>query len=148
VEAQQQNIPVHQGHPAMDANYLRQRSIVGYYPIDINPGDLNSNLDSTHWISSQTLNAPSPLSTRFLGPDSIKDIFCPAHLAPGRDWPESSYPETDLHLNSGLGSPTLGMDLGNPTPSHTFSSLDQYVSLLNFDYDVGTGTGLDQYPQI
>lgn len=131
----------------MYANHLRQRSIVGYDPIDITAGDRNSNLDSTYWISSQTSNVPSPLSTRFLGPDSINDIFCPAHLAPGRNWPDSSFPRTDLHLNLGLGSPTLGMDLGNPTPVHTFSSLDQYVSMLNLDYDVGTGTVLDQYPQ-
>jgi hypothetical protein len=148
MEAQQQNVPVQQGRSATDARCLRQRSIVRHDPLDITPGDLNSNLDSTHWISSQTLNAPSPLTTRFLGPDSIEDIFGPAHLAPGNNWPESSYLRTDLHLNSGLGSPTLGMDLSNSTSSHTFSSLDQYVSMLNLDCDRGTGTVLDHYPHI
>ncbi|OKO91666.1 Activator of stress genes 1 [Penicillium subrubescens] len=146
--AQQQNIPVQNGHSATDAHYLRQRSIVRNDPLDVTPGDLNSNLDSTHWISSQTLNAPSPLTTRFLGPDSIEDVFGPAQLTPGNNWPESSYPRTDLQLNLGLGSPTFGMDLSDPTSPHTFSSLDQYVSMLNLDYDGATGTVLDQFPHI
>lgn len=145
---QQQNIPVQHGHSATDAHSLRQRSVVRNDPLDLTPGDLNSNLDSTHWISSQTLNAPSTLAMRFLGPDSIEDVFGPVHLTPGNDWPEFSYPRTDLHLNLGLGSPTFGMDFSDPASPHTFSSLDQYVSMLNLDYDGPTGTVIDHFPHI
>jgi hypothetical protein len=40
------------------------------------------------------------------------------------------------------------MDLSNPTSSHTFSSLDQYVSMLDLDLDGETGMVLDQHPNI
>jgi hypothetical protein len=85
---------------------------------------------------------------RFLGPDSIEDVFGPVHLTPGNDWPEFSYPRTDLHLNLGLGSPTFGMDFSDPASPHTFSSLDQYVSMLDLDLDGETGMVLDQHPNI
>lgn len=148
MEAQHQHIPVQQGHSAIAGHYPRQRNIIRHDPLDIPPRDLDSNLDSTYWMSSQTLNMSSPLTTRFLGPASIEEIFVPAHLAPGNNWPEYSHPRTDLRLNLGLGSPTLGMDMSNPTSSHTFSSLDQYVSMLDLDYDGGAGTVLDQYRHI
>lgn len=146
-ETQQHNIFVQQDHSTTDSQDLEQLNIVGHDPLDMNP-NLNFNLDPTLWMSNQTLNTSSSFTTRFLGPDSIEEIFGSAQLAPGNDWPDSSQPRTDLHLNLGLDSSTLGMDLSIPTSSHTFSSLDQYVSMLNFDFDGGNDKVLDQYPHV
>jgi hypothetical protein len=40
------------------------------------------------------------------------------------------------------------MDFSDPASPHTFSSLDQYVSMLNLDYDGPTGTVIDHFPHI